>query len=60
MCLKLAGQSRLSELPGSLTRLALFIDKHSDPKHMAADLSVPTVEIHSRAADPYESWAKRG
>ena len=50
----LAGQLPLSELPGLLTRCALFIGNDSGPKHIAAGLGVPTIGIHSGAVDPYE------
>jgi heptosyltransferase-3 len=45
MCLQLAGQLPLSELPGLLTRCALFVGNDSGPKHIAAGMGVPRLGI---------------
>jgi hypothetical protein len=50
----LADQLPLGELPGLLTRRALFIGNHIGPKYLAAGLGVPTIGNRSGAVDPYE------
>ncbi len=53
------GRDKLSDLPGLLSRCALFIGNDSGPKHIAAGLGIPTVGIHSGILDARE-WGPLG
>jgi ADP-heptose:LPS heptosyltransferase len=53
------GKIGLAELPGLLTRCALFIGNNSGPKHLAASLGVPTIGISSGVVDAHE-WGPVG
>lgn len=55
----LCGYLPLEDLPGFLTRCALFIGNDSGPKHIAAGLGVRTIGIHSGVVDISE-WGPIG
>ena len=54
-----AGLFRLERLPALLASCALFIGNDSGPKHIAANLGVPTIGLHAGNVDPAE-WAPVG
>jgi ADP-heptose:LPS heptosyltransferase len=55
----LIGKVPLSELPGLLAGMSLFVGNNSGPKHIAAGLGVPTVGVHSGTEDVLE-WGPVG
>src|SRR5207237_5624040 len=55
----LVGKLGLSDLPGLLTKVSLFLGNDSGPKHIAAGLGVPTVGVHAGTVDPRE-WGPIG
>lgn len=55
----LAGTLPLADLPRFLAGCVLFIGNNSGPQHMAAELGIATVAVHSGVVDPKE-WGPRG
>jgi ADP-heptose:LPS heptosyltransferase/GT2 family glycosyltransferase len=55
----LVGASGLAELPALLASAALFVGNNSGPQHIAAQLGVPTIGIHSGVVNARE-WGPTG
>jgi ADP-heptose:LPS heptosyltransferase/GT2 family glycosyltransferase len=55
----LAGTMPLAELARFLAGCVLFVGNNSGPQHLAAELGIPTVGVHSGVVDPVE-WGPRG
>jgi ADP-heptose:LPS heptosyltransferase/GT2 family glycosyltransferase len=55
----LVGQVKLPALGGLMQACALFVGNNSGPKHLAAQLGVPTLGIHSAVVDAVE-WGPLG
>lgn len=56
---QLTGLLTLIALPEFLKGCALFVGNNSGPQHLAAEVGVATVAIHSGVVDPAE-WGPRG
>ncbi len=55
----LVGKLSLDQLRNLLARCALFVGNNSGPQHIAAELGIPTIGIHSGQVDPKE-WGPLG